>query len=34
MTKPHRQQYGLGSFVKKAFKKVTKPIKKIAKSPI
>ena len=34
MTKPHRQQYGLGSFVKKAFKKVTKPIKKIAKSPL
>jgi len=34
MTKPHRQQYGLGSFVKKAFKKITKPIKKIAKSPL
>ena len=30
MTKPHRQQYGLGSFVKKAFKKV----KKAAKSPL
>ena len=34
MTKPHRQKYGLGSFVKKAFKKVTKPIKKIVKSPL
>ena len=34
MTKSKRQQYGLGSFVKKAFKKVTKPIKKIAKSPL
>jgi len=30
MTKPHRQKYGLGSFIKKAAKKV----KKIAKSPI
>ena len=29
-----RQQYGLGSFVKKAFKGVTKGIKKIAKSPL
>ena len=34
MTKSKRQQYGLGSFVKKAFKKVTKPIKKIVKSPL
>ena len=30
MTQPHRQRYGLGSFVKKAFKKV----KKVAKSPL
>ena len=30
MTKPHRQQYGLGSFVKKAFKKA----KKVFKSPL
>ena len=30
MINPHRQQYGLGSFVKKAFKGV----KKIAKSPL
>ena len=30
MTNSHRQQYGLGSFVKKAFKKV----KKVAKSPL
>jgi hypothetical protein len=30
MTKPHRQKYGLGSFIKKAAKKV----KKIVKSPI
>ena len=29
-----RQQYGLGSFVKKAVKGVTKGIKKIAKSPL
>jgi len=29
-----RQKYGFGSFVKKAFKKVSRPIKKIAKSPI
>ena len=29
-----RQKYGFGSFVKKAFKKVTSPIKKIAKSPL
>ena len=29
-----RQRYGFGSFVKKAFKKVAKPIKKIAKSPL
>ena len=30
MTKPHRQKYGFGSFVKK----ITKPIKKIVKSPL
>jgi hypothetical protein len=30
MTKPHRQKYGLGSFIKKAAKKV----KKVAKSPL
>ena len=30
MTKPHRQRYGLGSFIKKAARKV----KKIAKSPL
>jgi len=30
MTKPHRQRYGLGSFIKK----FTKPIKKVFKSPI
>ena len=29
-----RQKYGFGSFVKKAFKKVAKPIKKIVKSPL
>ena len=29
-----RQKYGFGSFVKKAFKKVARPIKKIAKSPL
>jgi hypothetical protein len=29
-----RQKYGFGSFVKKAFKKVASPIKKIAKSPL
>ena len=33
MTIP-RQKYGFGSFVKKAFKKVAKPIKKIVKSPL
>ena len=30
MTKPHRQKYGFGSFVKK----ITRPIKKIAKSKL
>jgi hypothetical protein len=30
MTKPHRQRYGLGSFIKK----FTKPIKKVLKSPL
>ena len=30
MTKSHRQQYGLGSFVKK----FTRPIKKVLKSPL
>jgi len=30
MTKPDRQRYGLGSFIKKAARKV----KKIAKSPL
>ena len=30
MTQPHRQAYGLGSIIKK----ITKPIKKIAKSPL
>ena len=30
MTKPHRQKYGLGSFVKK----FTRPIKKVLKSPL
>ena len=30
MTKPHRQKYGLGSFIKK----FTKPIKKVVKSPL
>ena len=30
MTKPHRQKYGLGSFIKKAAKKA----KKVFKSPI
>ena len=30
MTKPHRQRYGFGSFIKK----ITKPIKKIAKSKL
>ena len=30
MTKPHRQRYGLGSFIKK----FTKPIKKVFKSPL
>ena len=30
MTKPHRQRYGLGSIIKK----ITKPIKKVLKSPI
>jgi len=29
-----RQKYGFGSFVKKAFKKVTSPIKKVFKSPL
>ena len=29
-----RQQYGLGSFVKKAVKKVTGAAKKIIKSPV
>ena len=29
-----RQPYGFGSFVKKALKKVTRPIKKIIKSPV
>ena len=29
-----RRAYGFGSFIKKAFKKVTKPFKKIAKSPL
>jgi hypothetical protein len=29
-----RQQYGLGSFVKKAVKGVTGAVKKIAKSPL
>jgi hypothetical protein len=29
-----RQKYGFGSFVKKAFKKVAKPIKKVFKSPL
>ena len=29
-----RQKYGFGSFVKKAFKKVARPIKKIAKTKI
>ena len=29
-----RQPYGFGSFVSKAFKKVTKPFKKVLKSPI
>ena len=29
-----RQPYGFGSFVKKALKKVTRPLKKIAKSPL
>ena len=33
MTIP-RQKYGFGSFVKKAFKKVAKPIKKVVKSPL
>ena len=30
MTKPHRQRYGFGSFIKK----ITKPIKKVVKSPL
>ena len=30
MTQPHRQAYGLGSIIKK----ITKPIKKVLKSPI
>ena len=29
-----RQPYGFGNFVSKAFKKVTRPIKKVLKSPI
>ena len=29
-----RQLYGLGSFVKKAVKKATRGVKKIAKSPL
>ena len=34
MTKPHRQKYGLGSFIKKAFKAPVKIAKKVIKSPI
>ena len=34
MTKPHRQRYGLGSFIKKAFKAPVKIAKKVIKSPI
>ena len=34
MTKPHRQAYGLGSFIKKAAKKVKKVAKKVWKSPL
>jgi len=34
MTQPHRQQYGFGSFVKKAFKAPIKAVKKVAKSPL
>jgi len=34
MTKPHRQRYGLGSFIKKAVKKIGKGAKKVWKSPI
>ncbi len=34
MTKPHRQRYGLGSFIKKAAKKIGKGAKKVWKSPL
>ena len=34
MTKPHRQRYGLGSFIKKAARKVKKVAKKVWKSPL
>ena len=34
MTQPHRQRYGLGSFIKKAARKVKKVAKKVWKSPL
>ena len=34
MTKPHRQRYGLGSFIKKAVKKIGRGAKKVWKSPL
>ena len=34
MTKPHRQRYGFGSFIKKITRPVKKVAKKVWKSPI
>ena len=34
MTKPHRQRYGFGSFIKKITRPVKKVAKKVLKSPL